>query len=180
MPLGIGLEPRRQRGKSLLQSINAPQSRSAPLVVKVVEATETLRLLCRRCRSAEDASPPPGSLSLPRGFAKAAGPHGSSGCWNSLWERAGKGWFSVHPELPPRQNVHGRVPSANVCVLMGTELPLAPQPCSLRKTRQGLGMTSHRLPGNVLPDEGGRGSIKTAQCMYLSPCVNISVAAETS
>lgn len=177
---GIGLEPRRQRGKSLLQSISAPQSRSAPLVVKAVEATDPLRPVCRRCRSAEDASPPPGSMALPRGSAKAAGPQSSRAAGIPSGNKLAKGWFPVHPEIPPRQNVHGRVPSANVCALMGTELPLAPQPCSLRKTRQGLGMTSYRLPGNVLPDEGGRGSIKTAQCMYLSPCVNISVAAETS
>lgn len=65
-----------------------------PLVIKVVEATETLQLLCRRCCSAEGASSPPGSVSLPGGFAGAADPPGSPGCWNSpgTQQQAGEGW----------------------------------------------------------------------------------------
>lgn len=173
-----GLEPTRRRRTRFLQPISAPQSHPAPLELKAVKATGTLRPVCRRCQPA----PPPVSCPFVGALPEPVTPPAAPGCWKSPWE--------CHDELAstgpvpgpqaPCQDVHGRVPSANVCLLMGNELPLAPKACSLRKTTQGLRMTSYCLPGNVLPDEGGRGSIKTAQCMYLSPCVNIPVAAETS
>lgn len=113
-------------------------------------------------------------MSFPCGLPSAADPPSSPGSWYSLWECINKlARAGVCPLIFPKapwKNTDGRVPSANVCALMGNELPLAPEPRQLEENKAGARNDLTSPPRECFARLRGERQ-RHDSTMYGSPCL---------